>query len=468
MLFTTNVFLFIFFPIIFAIYILLQKFNKIELQNIVLLIASLIFYSWGGIRYCILLIVCVKINYIIGLLIYKFDKNIIYKKIFFWGGIFINLFVLGIFKYLNFFIDSINNLGNKFGINISFVIPSIALPLGISFFTFSAISYLADVYLKKVNPQFKFINLALYIMLFPKLIMGPIVSYSKIENQITSRRINVDQIYMGLNRFIKGFCKKMLLASHMADIADIIFELQGGGNFIIAWVGAIAYALQIYIDFSSYTDMAIGLGHIFGFTFNENFNYPYSATSIQDFWRRWHITLSNWFRDYLYIPLGGNRKGKIRTYINLSIVFIFTGIWHGANWTFICWGIYHGIFMILERISIKKILERTPRLFSYVYTTFIVIVGWVIFRADSMTQAIIYLKSMMSFKVSNIWKIEFWNIINLKNITVFIISIIICFPIFKNKYKFSLLNNFILIILFIISIYIMLVSGFKPFIYLKF
>ncbi|WP_342757075.1 MBOAT family O-acyltransferase [Kineothrix sedimenti] len=470
MAFTSTTFLFLFLPILLLIYIIIYKFHKIELENLFLVIVSIIFYAWGGLQSCVLLIISIAINYVIGLLLDKWENAVVLRRSIFIIGIIINLGMLVIYKYSAFLISIVGSVGKSVDINFSMETTISSLPLGISFFTFSIISYLADVYSRKVIPQKNPIKLALFVMLFPKLIMGPIVRYSQIEKDFENREVNLHKTYRGLIRFVKGFCKKMLLANQMGIVADAIFSMQGGDNFVIAWIGALAYTLQIYIDFSSYTDMAIGLGNIFGFTFAENFDYPYVSKSIQEFWRRWHITLSSWFRDYVYIPLGGNRKGKARTYVNLGIVFLLTGIWHGANWTFIFWGIYHGFFLILERIRLREILQKAPRAVSHMYTMLVVIIGWVMFRAESIPQAIKYITSMFQFRIDNIWQLDFWKIMNRQYIFFFIISVICCIPAGKIRKKLcdNIISDLLLIGIFIFSIYFMLVSEFNPFIYLRF
>lgn len=470
MAFTSTTFLFLFLPILLLTYFIIYRFHKIELENLFLVIVSIIFYAWGGLQSCILLIISIGINYVIGLLLDKWKDAVILRKSIFIIGIIINLSIMVIYKYSNFLMSIVGDVGKTVNAGFSMEATTVSLPLGVSFFTFSIISYLADVYSKKVLPQRNPIKLALFVMLFPKLIMGPIVRYSQIEKELESRAVNLYKSYHGLIRFVKGFCKKMLLANQMGVAADAIFSMQGGDNFVIAWTGAVAYALQIYIDFSSYTDMAIGLGNIFGFTFAENFDYPYVSKSIQEFWRRWHITLSSWFRDYVYIPLGGNRKGKARTYVNLAIVFLLTGIWHGANWTFIFWGIYHGLFLILERIRLRDILQKAPRAVSHMYTMLVVIIGWVMFRAESIPQAIKYITSMFQFRIDNIWQLDFWKIMNRQYIFFFIISVICCIPAGKIRKKLcdNIISDLLLIGIFIFSIYFVLVSEFNPFIYLRF
>ena len=336
MLFTTPIFLFIFLPLTLFLYFIVEKKNK----NLVLFIMSIIFYSWGGAKYLILILTLIVINYFSGIYIDKQKENKKNKKIIFIATILIDIGVLVFFKYLNFFLSNLIRALGLINIDIEEKIhlANIALPIGISFFTFQILSYIIDVYKGNVKVQRNIINFGLYIMLFPQLIAGPIVRYIDIEKQLDERKVTYEKFYSGIKRFIIGFAKKVLLSNLTGYVADLIFNNSVyHSNMIFAWIGAICYALQIYHDFSGYSDMAIGLGKMFGFDFLENFNYPYISKSIKEFWRRWHISLSGWFRDYVYIPLGGNRKGKLKTYRNLLIVFFITGFWHGASWNFIVW-----------------------------------------------------------------------------------------------------------------------------------
>jgi alginate O-acetyltransferase complex protein AlgI len=353
------------------------------------------FYAWGEIEYVLLLILSCLANYVIGLLIETYRER--WGRVFLTTGIVINIFVLGVFKYLTFIIHSMNSV-------LAFLkIPLIEeiivhLPLGISFFTFQAISYLIDVYRKKALVEKNPINVALYISMFPQLVAGPIVRFSTITRQISSRTITCRKFAEGVKFFIIGFGQKMLIANSVAKAVDEIFQIPSPAlDASLSWVAALCYSIQIYFDFSGYSHMAIGLGLMMGFNLPENFNYPYISQSITEFWRRWHITLSTWFRDYLYIPLGGNKKGKHRTYINLVIVFFLCGLWHGASWTFAVWGLYHGFFMVLERLGFKKFLVRMPRVLGHIYCLGTVTIGWVLFRAETFDRAIQHLKAMIGF-----------------------------------------------------------------------
>lgn len=375
MVFSSAIFLFIFLPVVFVLDRLL---HGIRAKNILLLIASLIFYSFGQPVYLPLLLLSVALNYVCGLLAAgkhpKLGVGIAVA-----GGI----GLLAVFKYADFAIGTINHL---FGISLP--LTGIALPIGISFFTFQGLSYVIDVYRDRSVVSQSFVKVLLYISYFPQLIAGPIVKYHDIEKEIDQRRTTPRETALGIRRFICGLSKKLLLSNAMGQMADAVFALPAGEiGMFAAWMGAICYTLQIYFDFSGYSDMAIGMGRMFGFHFLENFDYPYTATTIQEFWRRWHISLSTWFRDYLYIPLGGNRKGKVRTWVNRVIVFFTTGLWHGANWTFVLWGLWHGLFSVLEDSGVVPVRRLKGRALGHVYTMLVVILGFTLFRAESLGQA---------------------------------------------------------------------------------
>lgn len=389
MVFSSPVFLFAFLPLVLLFYFLLRN----KLRNYFLFLASLVFFAWGGVSYSVLFIISILFNYIIGRGIGKHPGSRTSSR-YLAAGVFLNLLFLGIFKYANFIVENLNGLLTVLSYK-PFADPGIVLPVGISFYTFQAMSYLIDVYRKEAEVQKNPFNLGLYIALFPQLIAGPIVRYHDIAQQIKSRTIDSAGFVYGIKRFITGLAKKVLIANNMGAIADIAFNLPADQlSTPIAWLGVVTYALQIFFDFSGYSDMAIGLGKMFGFTFLENFNYPYISGSIKEFWRRWHISLSTWFRDYLYVPLGGNRKGKWRTYLNLILVFFVTGLWHGASWSFVLWGLLHGAFLIIERISDGRFPGKLWKPLQHVYTIFIVLMAWVLFRADSLQQAWSYYGTM--------------------------------------------------------------------------
>jgi alginate O-acetyltransferase complex protein AlgI len=386
MVFSSAIFLFAFLPIVF----ILNCFIKDKYSNVLLLIASLLFYAWGEPTKVFLMMFSIIINWLIGKAISKSDG--IKRKIVLVVGIAVDIVILGYYKYAAFLTTLLNGILHK----EILVAPDIDLPIGISFFTFQAMSYIVDIYKNRDSYSQKFINTALYISFFPQLIAGPIVKYKDINEQIENRTVTLDKTSTGFRRFIYGLSKKVLISNVLGTCVDVIFAYDLSQiDTRMAWIGAVSYSLQIYYDFSGYSDMAIGLGKMFGFDIMENFNYPYLSKSISEFWRRWHISLGGWFREYVYIPLGGNRKGKMRTYLNLFIVFALTGLWHGADLSFVVWGIYYVFFVIIERMGLSKLLERN-KIVSVVYCTLIVIVGWVIFRADSIGYALGYILKMMT------------------------------------------------------------------------
>ena len=382
MTFSSLVFICIFLPIVFSLHCAIPS---LKVRNALLVVASLLFYAFGEPIYVLLMIASAFMNYLSAILIDRVNG-----KLFLVLAVVLNIGVLSVFKYAGFAVTSVNNL---FGAGIP--VPQIALPIGISFFTFQALSYVIDVYRGQVDVQKSFGKVLLYISFFPQLIAGPIVKYRDIELEINERRLDVQEIAPGLRRFIVGLAKKVLIANSMAVTADNIFNSDVSDlNIILAWLGALAYVMQIYFDFSGYSDMAIGLGRMFGFHFKENFNHPYISTNIKEFWRRWHISLSSWFKDYVYIPLGGNQKGKLRTAINKIIVFFLTGLWHGANWTFVAWGLFHGLFSFIEEFipSIRKL----PKVIGHIYLMVVVTVGFAIFRADNLAYAGGFLAKMFT------------------------------------------------------------------------
>ena len=367
MLFSSLIFLFIFLPLLIAVYYILPK----KFSNYILLLFSLVFYTWGGVSYTIILIVSVAINFFF---VKKLEQNTKQKKKWLIFGLTFNILVIVIFKYLDFVIENINVIGG-FCLNnfIGFPLKHIVLPIGISFFTFQQVSLLWDIYRNENSQKATFSNIALYISLFPQLIAGPIVRYDDIIDQIKNRVETIELFRSGIQRFLVGLFKKIIIANSCGEIADsIMSDSIDNINTPIAWLGIIAYTFQIYFDFSGYSDMAIGLGRMFGFKILENFNLPYISQSIQEFWRRWHISLSSWFRDYVYIPLGGNRYSPFKTYFNLSIVFLLTGIWHGATWSFVFWGLFHGLLLIIEKLGFNKILKKLPRIVRWCYTILII------------------------------------------------------------------------------------------------
>ena len=389
MVFSSNIFLFAFLPLTLLFYFLLpKKLATKNVRNAALLIASLLFYAWGEMHYLWLLLLSITANYFFGILIHKKSRNF-----FITIAIIFNLALLGYFKYSNFLIENLNQL---FALQIAN--KKISLPIGISFFTFHAISYLIDIYRKKCRPQKNIFDLALYIAFFPQLIAGPIVRYNSIEKYLTKRSHNFFATTYGIRRFIIGLGKKVIIANPLGEFADVIFSTPLTEiNSPLAWAGLVCYTLQIYFDFSGYSDMAVGLARMFGFKFPENFNYPYISRSIKEFWRRWHMSLSAWFRDYVYIPLGGNRVSIARQYFNLVLVFFLCGLWHGASWNFIIWGMFHGAFLVFERLKIgQNFLDFMPKIMQNFYAIFVVMIGWVFFRSPDLTHSIGFLKTMFS------------------------------------------------------------------------
>lgn len=399
MIFSSLEFLCVFLPSVCLLYCLMPG---IHMKNALLLIASLLFYAYGEPAYVLLMIFSAAFNYIFARMIAAFR----FRRALMVVDTAVNLGLLLYFKYTVFFIQAWNQAT---GMRLD--VPDIELPVGISFFTFQAMSYVIDVYCARVLVQKSFWKLLLYISFFPQLIAGPIVKYRGIKEALTERTVSLQHAAEGFRRFICGLGKKVLIANSVGQTADLIFAADAASmNMIAAWTGAVAYMLQIYYDFSGYSDMAIGLGRMFGFRFEENFRYPYGASSVKEFWRRWHISLSSWFKEYLYIPLGGNRKGRLRTGMNKLAVFFCTGFWHGANWTFIVWGLYHGFFSALE--DLVPFTKKLPKFLTYLYTMLVVCIGFVIFRADTLADACFMIRQMfagtaldersMSFAVSQL------------------------------------------------------------------
>lgn len=392
MVFSSLTFLFVFLGPVLLLHLILPK----AARNLWLLSASLLFYAWGEPKLILVMLISISVNYVIGRGI---GQNLGTRRATMWliSGVITNLGLLGYYKYTPFLLETYNWLAFSFGWpqNPPY---DIRLPLGISFFTFQAISYLVDVHRGTVQQERSPLNLALYIALFPQLIAGPIVRYKDLADELSDRRITLDAFSEGVQRFIIGLAKKVLIANTLAVPADIIFGTPTAElTLAAAWFGLVCYAGQLFFDFSGYSDMAIGLGRMLGFRFPENFNFPYAARSITDFWRRWHMSLSTWFRDYLYIPLGGNRLGPWRTYRNLLVVFLLCGLWHGGSWTFVLWGAFHGSFLILERVGLGQWLERMPRLVGHVYALTAVLFAWVLFRCETLSQALSFWAVLVGF-----------------------------------------------------------------------
>lgn len=472
MVFSSLVFLFVFLPIVLVLYYLSGK----KYRNYLLLLASLFFYAWGEPTYVVIMLVSIGANYLCGLLVdeKRADKvrvaGVVISVIF-------NICMLGVFKYSGFFVKNINA-----AFNTSLPVPEIALPLGISFFTFQAMSYVVDVYRKDAKVQKNIFDLSLYISLFPQLVAGPIVRYQTVANQIEEREHNIIKFGDGVRRFIIGLGKKVLLSNSLGMLADSVFGMQTYQLTIVStWLGILAYSLQIFFDFSGYSDMAIGLGKMFGFEFLENFNYPYISQSASEFWRRWHISLGSWFRDYVYFPLGGSRRGNVRTYINLFIVWFLTGFWHGASWTFIAWGLYFGLLIGMEKSYLGKLLNKVPRFVRHIYLLLVVMIGWVFFRADSFSYSIEFIKNMFFMGTNVIFDGVAASYIN-DYWFVLVLSMIFCMPIvdwFRRKIEVAndkilesnisyVLNSVVFTGILLIVIFKLVNSTYNPFLYFRF
>jgi len=423
---------------VFGLYFISPK----KIKNIILLIASLFFYTWGEVQYLYVILLSILLNYFIGIKIDKYNDlreieklvkrtgvSIVSKaKLFLGIGVVLNLILLGYFKYANFLIGNLNLLLTSLNLT-ALTNERIHLPVGISFFTFQALSYIIDIYRKEVKVQRKLSNVALYIALFPQLMAGPIIRYKTIAGQLEKREHNLNDVAEGIRRFICGLGKKMLIANPMGSIADVVFGLDAHElNPATAWIGIVCYTLQIFFDFAGYSDMAIGLGRVFGFKFPENFNFPYISKSIKEFWRRWHISLSTWIKDYLYISLGGNRGGVAKTYRNLFVTFLLCGLWHGASWNFIFWGAYQGFFLIIERIGLGRILEKSSKFTQHFYAIFITMIGWVFFRSMNLSQADIYITNMFDFSKTSRLPVDLYMLMNNFSYLAFGFAILLSMP----------------------------------------
>lgn len=463
MLFTSISFLYYFLPIVLIIYFIAPK----KYKNLILFIFSLIFYFYGEPKYIFLMILEILIAYIGAILIDKYKS----KKILILT-LFIHIILLIIFKYTNFLTTNINNV-----FNTNFKLLNIALPIGISFYTFQIISYIVDVYKDKVKVQKNFLKLATYVSLFPQLIAGPIVRYEVIENELDNRKLSFEDFSIGVRRFTIGLAKKVLIANMLGELCTK-FSLVDERSIVLYWIFAISYMLQIYFDFSAYSDMAIGLGRMFGFHFLENFDYPYISKSITDFWRRWHISLGSWFRDYVYIPLGGNRVSKIKHLRNILVVWLLTGIWHGASWNFVIWGLMFGIILIIEKLFLNKYLEKLPSFIRRIYVLFIVMISFIIFNADTISDAISNIIGLFGFNKETF--INNYTIYYLKSyFIILIIAIIASTPLIKkqlenmkkNKFMNKLINIlepiYIVTLLLIVTSYL-IDNSYNPFLYFRF
>lgn len=466
MVFSSVVFLFLFFPLVLLCYFIAPG---IKLKNAILILFSLAFYTYGEPKAVAIMLLSVLVNYALALIIEAVNKRNC-KKAFIFITVVINLGMLFAFKYFAFGVEVFNSL-----FNTQVAVPKIELPIGISFFTFQVLSYVLDVYKGDIKAQRNIFKMLLYISFFPQLIAGPIVRYKDIEKQLSYRTYSINGMAEGLRLFIFGLGAKLILANQMGLVADTVFSYNSDSLFpLLCWIGAVAYTMQIYFDFSGYSNMAIGMGKIFGFDFPQNFNLPFTAFGVKDFWRRWHISLSTWFREYLYIPLGGNRRGTGRKLLNLMVVFAFTGLWHGASFTFIVWGLLHGMLVCVENIfSIKKL----PKAVVHIYTCIFVVLTFVIFRADNMSYGISYLHSMVVWSGNSDVSLAI-ELLNPFNITIFTASLLAGFGIhikigtLASKYMgveaVQLLKYTFSIVILGLCVITLAASTYNPFIYFRF
>lgn len=468
MLFSSIVFLFTFLPAVVILYYLLP----VRFRNVILLLASLVFYAWGEPVYLFLMLLSILFNYFSGLDIARNlqDKRAAKRSLVF--NLIINLAVLGFFKYEGFVLDTLNRI---LPVHISY--HALPLPIGISFYTFQILSYIIDVYRGNVKVQTNLPNFALYVTMFPQLIAGPIVQYADVDEQLASREVSRTKFGEGSMYFIRGLAKKVLLANTSGMIFTEVSGLAKGNIAVMtAWLGAFAYMFQIYFDFSGYSDMAIGLGKMFGFEFNMNFNYPYVSKSITEFWRRWHISLSSWFRDYVYIPLGGNRVSKIKHIRNLLIVWLLTGLWHGAAWNFVAWGLYYGVILIIEKYLLSPVLDRLPDVVRHIYSIVLVVIGWVLFFSSSFGQAADYIRVMFGAGAHGFADRESMYLLT-SNLILWLILIFGSTPLVHFRYEHMLrtkkwnttiINSVVYVALFIVCIAYLVTETYNPFLYFRF
>lgn len=468
MLFSSIVFLFTFLPAVMILYYLLP----VRFRNVILLLASLVFYAWGEPVYLFLMLLSILFNYFSGLDIARNlqDKRAAKRSLVF--NLIINLAVLGFFKYEGFVLDTLNGI---LPVHISY--HALPLPIGISFYTFQILSYIIDVYRGNVKVQTNLPNFALYVTMFPQLIAGPIVQYADVDEQLASREVSWTKFGEGSMYFIRGLAKKVLLANTSGMIFTEVSGLAKGNIAVMtAWLGAFAYMFQIYFDFSGYSDMAIGLGKMFGFEFNMNFNYPYVSKSITEFWRRWHISLSSWFRDYVYIPLGGNRVSKIKHIRNLLIVWFLTGLWHGAAWNFVAWGLYYGVILIIEKYLLSPVLDRLPDVVRHIYSIVLVVIGWVLFFSSSFGQAADYIRVMFGAGAHGFADRESMYLFT-SNLILWLILIFGSTPLVHFRYEHMLrtkkwnttiINSVVYAALFIVCIAYLVTETYNPFLYFRF
>lgn len=462
MVFSSILFLYYFLPLVLVCYFVSPKCMK----NTVLFVSSLIFYAWGEPVYIFLMLFSIAFNYFAVLLMDKFGNRLWIRRLFLIIAVTADLGILGFYKYMGYGVSVINSV-----FHTSFKTTAVTLPVGISFYTFQIISYVIDVYRKNASAQKNFISIGTYITLFPQLIAGPIVRYTSIDEQLNKRRVTASSFLRGVGTFCIGLSKKVLLANNIGIIWETVKQ-SADKSVLGAWLGIIAFALQIYYDFSGYSDMAVGLGRMFGFEFSENFNYPYISKSITEFWRRWHISLGTWFKEYLYFPLGGSRKGALRTCINLIIVWFCTGLWHGASSNFVVWGLYYGIILIIEKLFLIKYLRKLPKFIAHIYALVLVIVGWALFECGNIAEALSYIKVM--FGGAQLTNESFWYNLRL-GISMLVIGIIGAFPfmrglfykMFTGKTRYLVTAVLSALSLVVCTAYL-LDSAYNPFLYFRF
>lgn len=468
MVFSSIVFLYIFLPIMLLIYFVVPR----KLKNAVMILASLVFFAWGEIRYIFIMLILAVMDFFCGKGINKNEGNKPKQKLYLFIDIGVNLLILFFFKYADFIIANINEI-----LNTQIPLLNIPLPIGVSFNTFQSLSYIIDVYRGTVKCEKSFYNYLTYTTLFPQIIAGPIVRYETVDEELETKKISMDNFSKGMRRFIVGLGKKVLIANNVGALWNIIeIGEYSEMSMLLSWVCIIAFALQIYFDFSGYSDMAIGLANIFGMDFDENFNYPYISKSITEFWRRWHITLGSWFRDYIYIPLGGNKKGFLKQIRNILIVWFLTGAWHGASWNFILWGLFFGVILILEKVILLKLLKKLPTWTNYVYTAFLVLISWVIFAFEDLGKVKDYLFTMLHLNKTNIVNAE--GLYYLKNyFIIIVIGLILSTPVISKLLKKleekhtnirSILITGIYIGILVLSTASLVSDSYNPFLYFRF
>lgn len=469
MVFSSLTMIYVFLPIVLLLYFISPN----RIKNFILLVSGLIFYAWGEPVYIWVMIVSSFTDYMAGLIMTKYDDNTKIRRIALIASMTVGLGFLMVFKYSGFFITNINDL-----FNTSIPIPELSLPIGISFYTFQSMSYTIDLYWRKIKVQKNFLDYLCYVSLFPQLVAGPIVKYEDVQNEIHERKVNIKLVGEGVNMFIKGLAKKVLLANNIGSLWTQIKVMDFNEiSVVTAWIGILSFTFQIYYDFSGYSDMAIGLGKMLGFNFPPNFDHPYISKSISEFWRRWHITLGSWFREYIYIPLGGNRNGTLKTVRNSFIVWALTGFWHGASWNFILWGVFYGILIIFEKLYFRKVLEKLPSFIRIIYTFLLVVIGWVLFDTSNITEAGQLLKAMFGFGNTfiddySIYQISSYGIIFIlcivlsTNITEKVVSILTSKKSSTKLYYYSL--PVIQVVIMVVCTAYLVDANYNPFLYFRF